>query len=184
VATHGGNNIYVEQAMLQAGGTLKGIAAPGANYTSQITNNAQHIALKQAPSVYQQESVTAPIGNTGMTPLPGEGLSRVDAAPLYPAPAPILPAQKPRPPVALQQNTGSSGFSEAVGFGRDLPLALALSQVVPPDYSFSFAQNVDAGATVSWEGGKSWDQVLQDMLTPLGMRAIISGNQVVIQSAT
>ena len=31
--------------------------------------------------------------------------------------------------------------------------------------------------------GKSWDAVLQDMLAPVGMKAVISGKQVVIQNA-
>jgi hypothetical protein len=174
---------------LQAGGTLKGIAAPGANYSSRITNNASNIGLTQAPANYRQETVSGPVANVDATAQPAAYVSRVDAAPLYPSPAPIVPAvqtqsQTPRAPIANApaQNT-SSGFTEAVGFGRDLPLALALSQVVPADYSFSFAQNVDAGANVSWQGGKSWDQVLQDMLAPVGMRAIISGNQIIIQIA-
>lgn len=66
-----------------------------------------------------------------------------------------------------------SGFAEAVGFGRDLPLALAVSQIVPPDYAFSFDQSVSPGESISWEGGKPWDQALNDALRPVGASARI-----------
>lgn len=178
--THNTNGLYVEQAMMQEAGALKGIAAPGANYSSQITNNAQNIALAKAPAVYRQDNVTAP-SNYGMTPMMGGEVAPIIATPVVatPVPAPSVVAM-PRPaPVA----PSASGFEEAVGFGKELPLALALSQVVPSDYSFSFGQNVNVGSTVSWQGGKSWDAVLQEMLAPVGMKAVISGKQVVIQNA-
>ncbi len=71
-------------------------------------------------------------------------------------------------------------YSDAVGFGRDLPLALALSQVVPDDYAFGFADDKVAGEIVTWQGGKPWDQVLNDMLADQGLRAIIQGKKVTI----
>lgn len=77
--------------------------------------------------------------------------------------------------------TRPSEYAEAVGFGRDLPLALALSQVIPSEFSHSFADDVDAGTTVSWEGGKPWDVVLKEMLRPAGLTAVIRGGQVSIQ---
>lgn len=71
-------------------------------------------------------------------------------------------------------------YAEAVGFGRELPLALAMSQVVPSDYAFSFSDDSAAGEIVSWQGGKPWDQVLNDMLAGQGLRAIIQGKKVTI----
>lgn len=67
----------------------------------------------------------------------------------------------PLPPSAP---VSASHYADAVGFGRDLPMALAVSQIVPPDYAFTFATTVNPGDTVSWEGGKAWDQVLNDAL--------------------
>jgi hypothetical protein len=65
-----------------------------------------------------------------------------------------------------------------------LPLALALSQVIPENYALFFETAVDAEQTsVSWEGGKPWNQVLQDMLAPLGLRAEIQPNLVMIRGA-
>ncbi len=98
-----------------------------------------------------------------------------------------MPARKPAaPPVPMaapSAQTVENDFAQAVGFGRDLPLALALSQVIPADYTYSFGQNVDLGTTVSWQGGKPWNEVLRDMLSQTGLKADISGNQVSIKSA-
>ncbi|HRC27259.1 MAG TPA: TcpQ domain-containing protein, partial [Alphaproteobacteria bacterium] len=71
-----------------------------------------------------------------------------------------------------------SRFPDAIGFGRDVPLAMALRQVVPPSYGFSFADGVDQGQRVSWAGGKPWDQALDAALRPKGLGASISGNAV------
>lgn len=72
-------------------------------------------------------------------------------------------------------------YGKVVGFGRNLPLALALSQVIPLDFSHSYADGVDAGATVSWEGGLPWNRVLESMLKPKGLTAAIHGNKIIIQ---
>jgi hypothetical protein len=42
---------------------------------------------------------------------------------------------------------------------------------------------VNVGSTVSWQGGKPWNEVLNDMLATQGMRAVISGSQITILSA-
>lgn len=100
-------------------------------------------------------------------------------------PAPVIntapmPASIPSQPAPVTQGQ----FDETVGFGNDLPLALALSQVIPEDYALFFETKVDADQTnVSWEGGKPWNQVLQDMLAPLGLRAEIQPNLVMIRGA-
>ena len=100
-----------------------------------------------------------------------------------PQPAPLID------PAPLAQDTSQdtaadrNAFTEAVGFGRDLPLALALSQVVPADFSYAFAKDVNVGTNVSWQGGKPWNQVLDEMLAQNGMRAVIENNTITIQNA-
>lgn len=81
-----------------------------------------------------------------------------------------------------EQINWQGGYEVLEGFGSDMPLALALQQVVPPQYAFSFGKGVNAGHLVSWEGGKPWDQVLNDMIRPLNLEAAISGNVVKILS--
>lgn len=120
-------------------------------------------AVKMASTSSHQTFLTP--NASGLTPMIG-----AEPAPL-PGAEHLLPQQKPK----------ASSYPEAVGFGRDLPLALALSQVIPSDYVHSFAKDVDAGASVSWEGGQPWDEVLNTMLAPQSLTAVIQGNQVIIQ---
>jgi hypothetical protein len=78
--------------------------------------------------------------NTAMTPMIGG------------EPEPMHAIEIPQEPIMNRPDQGN--LAHAIGFGRELPLALALSQVVPSEYNKSYAQNVDTEATVSWEGGK------------------------------
>lgn len=84
------------------------------------------------------------------------------------------------PPVAMMEPPAPAGEMEpVVGFGSDLPLALALSQIAPADYTFSFGTNVNPGAKISWDGnGKPWDQVISEALAPHGLQANIRGKVV------
>ena len=100
----------------------------------------------------------------GGEPLPLPGSSMAGAG--QPAPVAATPIMQ---------------YAEAVGFGRDLPLALALSQVIPESFSHSYAAGVDTGTIVSWEGGAPWNRILENMLKPKGLTASIRGNKVTIQ---
>ncbi|MGH1398079.1 MAG: hypothetical protein ACRBCT_02585 [Alphaproteobacteria bacterium] len=88
----------------------------------------------------------------------------------------LAPVAAPAPDV--------SDFAVVNGFGSDLPLALALGQIVPADYTYSFAAGVNPGAFISWSGnGKPWNEVLSDTLMPLGYGIQIRGNKVVITTS-
>jgi hypothetical protein len=58
---------------------------------------------------------------------------------------------------------------------------MALQQIVPPDYTYSFGSGVNPGESVSWDGGKNWAQVLSEMLDSKGLRASIKGRSIQIQ---
>ncbi len=73
------------------------------------------------------------------------------------------------------------GYTEAVGFGKDIPLAMVLQQIVPPGFAYAFASGVDAGQRLSWNGGRPWNSVLQDALAPAGLEAVIVDKMVKIQ---
>lgn len=60
-------------------------------------------------------------------------------------------------------------FDVVEGFGNDIPLALALRQVVPARYAFNFEKGVNAGQKISWQGGKPWNEVLSAALEPIGV---------------
>lgn len=209
----GMGSLATEQAMMEQGGNLRAVAVPGktapgmiarARISSRYDNSSQY--MDRTP--VQDDAAVFGLASS-MTPIPGgegEPLTQIAAVPL-PPPAPVkAAAPAPRPPVVEEKVSAmprpavpeghlqpapaaqpdvaaNNGFTEAVGFGRDLPLALALSQIVPPEYSYAFGSNVNVGSTVSWQGGKPWNEVLNDMLATQGMRAVISGSQITILNA-
>lgn len=68
------------------------------------------------------------------------------------------------------------------GFGSGMPLVMALQQIVPAGYQFAFSTGVNPGAPVSWEGGKSWKEVLADALKPQGFGFHVQDNILVIDT--
>lgn len=106
-----------------------------------------------------------------------------------PPPAPMAIIEKDVPPVAAAMPMKTpkpamkSSFDASVveGFASQIPLAIALQQVIPPQYKYAFADGVNAGEKVDWQGGKPWDQVVSDMVADKGMDVEISGNVVYIR---
>jgi len=76
-----------------------------------------------------------------------------------------------------------NGYDMAVGFGKNLPLVTALRQVVPNDYAYVLNDDVPMGKTVSWDGGRPWNVVLNEMIEPLGLKSNIDGSRVLIERA-
>ncbi len=66
------------------------------------------------------------------------------------------------------------------GFGKDLSLVLALRDIVPAQYAYSFSDPSYAGLSVSWRGGKPWQDVLNDALAAHHLTSSVSGQAVVI----
>ena len=136
------------------------------------------------PLPLQPVSQQAPVPRPPETSASSQSASNVppqqQAAETRVMPRPAVPQNALTAQPSGAQPAGEGQFSEAIGFGRDLPLALALSQVVPPEYSYAFGQNVNVGSTVSWQGGKPWNEVLNEMLAPSGMTSVIQNGQVTI----
>lgn len=201
-AIHGGDGgrTSVEQAMMEESGMLRPIKTPGSTRAGMIARARPEAAQ---PAKSEKDFGDEVLLSSNMTPFPGTEpkMSEIEAevmpAPArvpsrvsaMPAPAPLSLEDKTPPPTNVSPRQPSAApasgdFTEAVGFGRDLPLALALSQVVPPEYSYAFARNVNVGTTVSWQGGKPWNQVLDEMLAQNGMKAEIEGGQITIHNAS
>lgn len=83
-------------------------------------------------------------------------------------PATSIPAQ-PAQPIQYEQ---------VVGFGRDIPLAIALRQIVPPTFAFQFDPAINVGMPISWDGGAPWPETLQTILDPAGIMVDVRGNVV------
>lgn len=122
--------------------------------------NKNSMAITAFPS--QQELITS-----RHTPMPSFDAPAMPAPPQRGVIQPIAPPAQP-------------DFAEAVGFASDVPLALALRQVVPADYAFSFGNGVNPGLRVSWNGGRPWDDVIASMIDPLGYTLRISQRTVTI----
>lgn len=136
----------------------------------------------------------APIYGAGMTDDPitwntphnvrKQAQTQTPRAPQSVLPVETMPLQQPQNATTypMQQNpfAGNSSYAMADGFGRDLPLVMAIRQIVPSQYGFVFDDGIDVSSRVSWQGGRPWDLVLQDTLSPLGMTAAIRGNVVSI----
>lgn len=190
-AQHRNRPLTVEQAMLESGGLLRPVAVPGQKVADGMQARTSRAAREDsaAPVNIIPVEVAMAAASGAMTPLPnGEPETPTNEIRITPAPQtayklkpPVQKAAAPKADISKAVAAPSGQYTEAVGFGRDLPLALALSQIVPPQYSYAFEKDVNVGATVSWQGGKAWNAVLDDMLVANGMRAIIEGNQVTIR---
>jgi hypothetical protein len=58
------------------------------------------------------------------------------------------------------------------GFASNVPLELAIYQIIPPQIAAEISPAVDRKLKVSWRGGPSWRRSLAAMLTPLGLAAV------------
>lgn len=52
---------------------------------------------------------------------------------------------------------------DVAGFGRDVPLVMALQQIAPAQYRYSFDHGIDPGMRISWSGGKKWRAIVADI---------------------
>lgn len=68
----------------------------------------------------------------------------------------------------------------AQGFGSDIPLVMAIRQIIPSSQAFAFEPGVDLGAPVSWQGGAPWPEVLSNTLASAGLYARMHRDMVII----
>lgn len=130
-----------------------------------------------APSYTPAASVPPASGSIVINPYPTKtsALATSDRQPQ----ARVVPVAAP-----VSRSQPTSSYEIASGFGNDIPLIMALQQIVPAQYTYSFHSSVNPGQRVSWEGGQGWDLVVLDMLRPLGLTARVHGNAMVIKPAS
>ena len=108
---------------------------------------------------YYDNSAPVPLTASAPEPMP------MPAQRPVPAPAPMMAAQMAPTPVAAP----ASMDRPVQGFANNVPLSVALRQILPPDYGFSMSQDVDLSTLVSWRGGRPWRETLQAMLQTVGL---------------
>jgi len=72
----------------------------------------------------------------------------------------------------------------AQGFGSDIPLVMAIRQIIPSSQPFAFEPGIDLGAPVSWQGGAPWPEVLSNTLSSAGLYARMHRDMVIIGKFT
>jgi hypothetical protein len=84
---------------------------------------------------------------------------------------------------AVSSSSSSSCCDVVQGFATEVPLALALRQVLPQGTNFSIDQNIDMDTVVSYKGGKSWRETVRQMLGPVGLVAREQGSTLIVSHA-
>ena len=138
-------------------------------------------ALAPPPEMPAELKVIMPedAPDSAMT-MPGAERMLINPNPLPTQPAAAAPQQQ----APAQQIAAPGSYAPAEGFGSDMPLVMALQQIVPADYAFSFGTDVNPGSHVSWTGGKPWNEVVSEMAASLNLQAQIRGKVVHISKAT
>lgn len=144
---------------------------------SVLPNQAMNPIMQQAPQNMAAQAVATPnVAAPYYTPPMGNAQPNT-------APIPNSAPTDMQSQTAVNAPMGNGSYSVAEGFGSDLPLVMAIRQIVPSDYGFVFDDGIDLAAQVSWQGGQPWNMVLQDVLNPLALRAQIQGNVISIVPA-
>lgn len=169
---------FLMPAVAQAGFEWKGPSAPpvaplSAPETGAVVTEPSY----PEPVIMWQDNGVAP------APMPAQKVGTVESAPVLPPSAPaaveLAPSSSalaPNLPAPVMDKADSGQVVD--GFGSDLPLAIALQQITPAGYQFSFGAGVSPGTSVSWEGGKPWKTVLSETLSAKGLNYVIEGNVI------
>ena len=72
-----------------------------------------------------------------------------------------------------------ASISQIPDFGHAIPLSVALTSIIPDGYSVVWS-GANKNKPVSWQGGKPWQDTVNDVASQSGYTATISGNIVTI----
>ncbi len=92
------------------------------------------------------------------------------------------PVLEPTQKTAVVAPTLSSDPNIVRGFGNDLPLVMAVRQIIPSNVPYAFGESIDMGIPVSWEGGKTWQQTMDMIAAANNMQVEYGDNLVQIVS--
>ncbi len=129
-------------------------------------------AVIGTPSTNINSGVNQRLGTLTASPAVG---GRQPLAPLTIAPATSL--------LAPAGSSSASSSDIVRGFAKQVPLAVALRQMLPAGYGFSVDPDVDLGVLISFQGGKPWRETLKEALDPAGLAMREQGQMVSIGHA-
>lgn len=170
-------------------------ATPGMPTAENLINSMPSMTSPTPAATPAPASVeAAPAMLTPVTaPTPAPAASLATAEPLIPPLGVAAPAPTPSGN-AVSLVTGENVATQATapiattstdkvvdGFGKQVPLVIAMRQILPSDYGFAHRDGVDLGQLIDWQGGRPWPQVLSEALAPVGVRIVISGDTVLLE---
>ena len=91
------------------------------------------------------------------------------------------PPDNPPPPGGDNSDQAVVHWLMAYGFGNNVPLAFACRQIVPPAVRVTYGPGVNPATPVTWKGGDTWNHVLRDTVTPLGLHLQMTYMAVAIE---
>lgn len=121
--------------------------------------------------------------------LPSGSPARADFLLGHPADAAAQSSGLAIPPVPPAPNTDAAPADPVVtpprfklvkGFGRGVPLAFAIRQIVPARIVVRYGRGVDEDSLVDWSGNAPWNRVLAAAVRPLRLRVLTSASSVLI----
>ena len=129
---------------------------------------------KTAPVVVPQQQMPAVVPEVlpmdVATPAPREPMLQI--SPIAPV-ATVSPVSGVAiPPVPMKV------YEDVQGFGSDIPLVTAMSQIVPADYAYSLDDQSLLAEKVSWSGDRPWNEALQAAVEPLNVLVTVVDNTV------
>lgn len=145
------------------------------------------LAQEKAPIVAPEPAASLPPKEELKEALARETLPAASVAPIDPTPvAVVAPTSlvEPKKDAGVLETISEAPVVEAKpivhGFASNVPLTLALRQVLPTGYTFSLSKGVDKNVLVSYKGGKPWDETLAVMLAPVGLDVSVQRTVVVL----
>lgn len=79
------------------------------------------------------------------------------------------------------EEIGQGTPARVTGFGKDIPLEVALEMIMPDGWVGYVAPSVDTQARVSWPGDQTWVQAIEGVAVRHGLRFFIDWNTKVVR---
>lgn len=88
---------------------------------------------------------------------------------------------RPSTPRGRDETVSETRYSIARGFGNQVPVGFAARQIVPAPFKVAMQLDLDPETTLSWTGGRPWNQVLWSALHARGLHMTVVRDVVTIR---
>lgn len=159
------------------------------------------LPVEQSPEPVVAPEVVAPTATSSPVPAVVEPTPVVEPEPVFVVPTPVEPAT-PKATETIVTPVAESGVEahahvtgegkvlsalepgeNVEGFGKAIPLVVALKQTLPQGYIYAFEEGIKPATPVDWKGGRGWRVVLTEALAGAGLVGYEQGNRISILKA-